>query len=162
MKQYAYLVSLVCAIALLCALLMGPYGAPACSLCIYARWVFAGLGVVSFLYARSEKPRFARKRVKALYLLCLLFCLFGAGLSLLHSTIERGWVRLNLACTQGVTDHKAPLTIETLRNKLHAKAPARCDKIEFSIFGLSLANYNIFFFCLVFLGFVSYGRRERT
>ncbi len=161
MKQYAYLVSLVCALALAAALIIGYYSAPACPLCIYARWIFGGLGIVSFLYARAEKPRFARKRVKALYVFCLLFCLLGGGLSILHSGVERGWIHLNMACTQDISTQGAPLSVDQLRKKLSAKAPARCDRIELSILGLSLANYNILLFALLFLGFVIYGRRKR-
>ena len=161
MKQYAYLVSLVCTVALLTALVVGYSSGPACPLCIYARWIFGGLGLVSFFYARAERPPFAHGRVQALYLLCLLFCLLGGGLSLLHSSVERGWVHLNMACTQDLATHDTPITIDQLRKKLGAKATARCDRIEFSILGLSLANYNLLLFALLFLGFMVYGRRTR-
>ena len=166
MKYYPYAVTILCALALSIALTLGFFGPPACPFCIYARWIFAALGTVSFLYGWSLKSTPSSKKSCFLYALCLLVCLGGAGLSALHSAVERGWVHLKLACTQTLTQqlgqNAAPPSLAQLRTLIDQKQPARCDRIEGSLLGLTLANGNAFLFLLLLGGFMRARRAYPT
>ena len=161
MKNYAYVVCALSILALIAALIMSFFGSAPCFLCVYARWVFAGLAFTSFLFAKAIQPRVPKRGSTFLYVTCLLLCLSGLGLSLTHSGFERGWVHLKMACAQSITKNNEVTTIEQLRHSISEKETAHCDRVEWSLLGLSLPNYNVLLFLFLLLGFMIYGKPRK-
>ena len=128
---------------------------PACDLCIYARWLTATFSVACFGLAWLEKIAM-NGRSKLFY--GLLFIGFmGVGVSAFHSLIERGVVQMPMACAQSQVNQIE--SAQGFKNLIERKAPARCDKISWSLLGLSLANYNGLF-TLALLGALAYARKK--
>jgi len=72
--------------------------------------------------------------------LLLLDHLFNAGLAAFHVGVEQHWWAGTEACTGGAP---VGLTAEQLGARLLDTKPARCDEIPWSLFGVSLAGFNL-------------------
>ena len=106
---------------------------PSCKLCVYQRipyilTIFVGL----FLFFFSK--------IRLYLILTILFQFFGFGISIFHSLIERGIIHYEMGCTSTKNDFES---IDELRNFLEAAPITKCNEINFSFLGLSLANMNI-------------------
>jgi disulfide bond formation protein DsbB len=105
-------------------------GAAPCPLCIWQRYpygVLIALGVIGYFW----QPR-------AMLALSALVLLIGAGLGGYHYGIEEGWFELPAGCAAG----GAATSVEELRQMLR-EAPPPCDQVRFTVFGLSLAAWNL-------------------
>jgi len=108
-------------------------GAKPCKLCVYQRIPYVLTILVGLLLYFSSKIR--------LYLiLTILFQTLGLGISIFHSLIERGIIHYEMGCTSVKNDFES---IDELRNFLDAAPITKCNEINFSFLGLSLANMNI-------------------
>ena len=98
---------------------------------------------------------------RAFYMLLMLALWGGVGLSLFHTGLERGWIHVKLGCS---TSRDLPMDPEVLGQLLETQLTVPCDKISWSLFGLSLANYNLFIFGVLLgvwlKGVPSRGRRR--
>jgi len=104
-----------------------------CKLCVYQRIPYVLTILVGLLLYFSSKIR--------LYLiLTILFQTLGLGISIFHSLIERGIIHYEMGCTSVKNDFES---IDELRNFLDAAPITKCNEINFSFLGLSLANMNI-------------------
>jgi disulfide bond formation protein DsbB len=72
---------------------------------------------------------------------CGLAFLTGAGIAAYHVGVEQHWWVGSTACT-GVVAGTAT-TAEELRRLLEAAPVVRCDDIAWSMFGISMAGYNV-------------------
>jgi len=117
-------------------------GLQPCILCLYQRWphgVAAGLGLVTLLPLSAGLRR---------WLLTLggVTLLVGAGIAFFHVGVEYHWWAGTASCGSPVNQ---PQTIEDLRRALLAAPVVRCDVPAWSLFGLSMAGYNVLLSVLV-------------
>lgn len=66
--------------------------------------------------------------------------LAGAGIAAYHVGVEQHWWAGTSAC--GATGN-APMTLEALRAQVMAAPVVRCDEVAWSLFGISMAGYNV-------------------
>ncbi len=117
------------------------FGFQPCILCLAQRVPFVVAAVLA-LIAALWKPYGRNTRV-LLGLIALAFFL-NAGLAFFHSGVERHWWTGTEGCTIRPLHATTP---ESLREELLGMTVAHCDEISWSLFGLSMANYNVPF-CL--------------
>lgn len=112
------------------------FGVAPCSLCLLQRWPHGAvipLGIVAFLPAISDSGR------RMLLLLCAAAFATTAGIGIYHVGVEQGIFAGPSACSGGITGE----SIEELRRKLMAAPVVRCNEVAWSLFGISLAGYNV-------------------
>ena len=122
------------------AVLLGAYGfeiigglAP-CKLCYYQRIPYVAAILVCL--AALLRPGLARVGFAGLALLYAL----GAGLGIYHAGVEWKWWAGPASCSaMGASD----IPLEELMAQILAAPIVRCDEIPWSLFGLSLAGYNV-------------------
>ncbi|MBV9859031.1 MAG: disulfide bond formation protein B [Alphaproteobacteria bacterium] len=111
-------------------------GLAPCELCLLQRWPWAAAItiaiVVLFVGNRPALPWVA-------LLLGLVF-LAGAGLAFYHLGVEQHWFPGPSACTGGSVH---PKTVEEMRALILKAAPVQCDQVAWSLFGVSLAGWNL-------------------
>ena len=119
--------------------LIGQYGfnLHPCELCIYQRIPF-GIVIVLGLIGLAM-PRAALAQT----LLIGVAFTINAGIALFHSGVERKWWEGLKGCS--TPDMSG--TIEDLMARIQSAAVTRCDEIPWSLFGLSMANYNVIVCC---------------
>jgi disulfide bond formation protein DsbB len=129
------------ALAALCIAWLAQYGfglAP-CELCYWQRygyWAAIALGVVAILQPARTSPR----RV-ALWLLTLAF-VATAGIALFHVGVEQKWWQGFTSCTGQIT---AGMTAEELQQAIQNAPIVRCDEPAWTMFGLSMAGYDLLY-----------------
>jgi disulfide bond formation protein DsbB len=129
------------AIAALCIAWIAQYGfglAP-CELCYWQRygyWAAIALGIIAIL----QPARSAQRRV-ALWLLGLAF-VATAGIALFHVGVEQKWWQGFATCTGQIT---AGMTAEELEEAIRNAPIVRCDEPAWTMFGLSMAGYNLIY-----------------
>ena len=64
----------------------------------------------------------------------------GAGIAGFHVGVEQHWWAGTSECG---AQSGAPQTVEALKQQLLATAVTRCDEIAWSLFGISMAGYNL-------------------
>ena len=128
-------------LAALCMAWLAQYGfglAP-CELCYWQRygyWAAIALGVVAIL-----QPAGTSRRKVALWLLTLAF-LATAGIAVFHVGVEQHWWEGTTACTGQIT---AGMTPEELQKAIENAPIVRCDVPAWTMFGISMAGYNILY-----------------
>jgi len=111
-------------------------GLQPCILCIWQRWPYAIVIVLTglvLLLGRSGPMRSALLALSGLALLA------GAGVAVFHVGVEQHWWGGTPGC--GVT--QTADTIEAMRAQIMAAPVVRCDVVSWSLFGISMAGYNI-------------------
>jgi disulfide bond formation protein DsbB len=109
-----------------------------CNLCYYQRYVYgtaAVLGLVGLLV--DGRPRM-RRLVTGLAGLTFLT---GTAIAIFHVGVEQHWWRGTAGCHGPELDMSLP--IEQLRDAMLATDFVPCDEVSWSLFGLSLAGYNV-------------------
>ncbi|MGH6979703.1 MAG: disulfide bond formation protein B [Stellaceae bacterium] len=107
-----------------------------CELCLYERWPYyavIALTALALLVGRRGTSR------AALALAALIFVV-GAVLAFYHVGVEQHWFTGPSACTA------APLgsgSVADLRKQLLATPVVRCDEVQWSFAGVSLAGLNL-------------------
>ena len=111
---------------------------PPCDLCIYQRYPYViaiALCLVTLMPAIQPYAAWALK-------LLALFLLINSGIATYHVGVEQHWWIGPEGCTgPGGT----PQTLDALRAQIAATPVIRCDDIAFSLFGISMAGYNVLF-----------------
>ena len=109
-------------------------GLAPCVLCLYQRIPYAitiALGLAGFAAPRLLVP---------LMLLAALAFLTGGGIAVFHVGVEEAWWTGTEACV-GTQDKAA--SIDELRAQIMATPVVRCNDIQWSLFGISMAGYNV-------------------
>lgn len=104
-----------------------------CDLCLFQRIPFA----INILLGMAAY--FIPQRATLLTTLMGFSFWVNSGIALFHSGVERKWWIWNSGCT--TPDMSGP--IEDVISRINATAVVRCDEIPWSLFGLSMANYNV-------------------
>jgi disulfide bond formation protein DsbB len=129
---------LAAAVAVVGTALLSQYvgGLYPCELCLAERWPYY-IAIAVAAVALLVFPRFA---VQWIGLLALIF-LVSAGLGAYHVGVEQGWIAGPTACTGGNTG--VAKTAEDLLKLLQQQQVVRCDEIQWSLAGISLAGWNV-------------------
>ena len=125
------------------------FGLIPCELCLWQRLphalaiLIAGIGAGQARAAgRSPQPMRAMPWRLLVILAALLAVdhLAGAATAAFHVGVEQHWWAGTEACTGAAP---AGLSVDELRARLLVTPPARCDQIAWSLFGISLAGFNL-------------------
>lgn len=114
------------------------FGYEPCVLCLYQRVPYAIIGVigiVALLWCAPEKMRFVA------LLACFVF-LVSAGISFYHVGVEQTWWVSVAPCGGGAGDIAST---QDLLAALQEKPAKSCGDIEWTLFGISMATYNVAF-----------------
>ncbi len=112
-------------------------GLAPCVLCLYQRAGY--LGAVVFGLVGLAVPDRSRARRAAVFLGAVAF-LSVASVAFYHVGVEQLWWRGTAACHAPSLDLDA--SIETLRQQLLETSFGPCDRVAWSLFGVSMAGYN--------------------
>lgn len=136
-RPFAALVLAVSAAVLAGALLSQYWGGLApCELCLAQRWPW-GVAIVIAFVATMVGSRTALPWVALL--LALVFAV-GSVLAFYHVGVERHWFAGPTACSGAAT---AADTVEALKAQILRQQPVRCDEVAWSLWGVSLAGWNL-------------------
>ena len=111
-------------------------GIEPCILCIYQRYVYGiafAIGLTGVMMGRSGISQ-------VIMLLAGLTFLVGAGVAFFNVGVELHWWRGTEACHAPTLDLNQSLS--DLRESMLNSKFVPCDKIAWSLFGLSIAGYN--------------------
>jgi disulfide bond formation protein DsbB len=125
------------AVVLGAALLSQYWGGLApCELCLLQRWPWGIAIVISFVAtmvgSRSALPWVA--------LLLLLVFAVSSVFAFYHVGVEQRWFAGPSACSGAAT---AADTVEALKAQILHQQPVRCDEAAWSLWGVSLAGWNL-------------------
>lgn len=109
-----------------------------CILCVYQRYAYIGALAASVIGIVVGGNPAARRLAIALAALAFLT---GAGLAFFHVGVEQLWWRGTAECHAPAFDPGA--SIADLRKQLLQTDFVACDKIPWSLFGISIAGYNM-------------------
>lgn len=113
-------------------------GLQPCVLCLWQRWPY----VVAFAIAAAADTLADRPKVRGTFLaLAGLTFLVGAGIALFHVGVEQHWWIGTPGC--GVPAGPKATTLEELKRQVLAAPVVRCDVVPWSLFGISMAGYNV-------------------
>ena len=111
-------------------------GLAPCELCLLQRWPWRVAIAVSlvalFVGNRPALPWVA-------LILGVVFAL-GAGLAFYHVGVEQHWFAGPTACTAPAA---GAMTLEQMKQQILGTAPVLCDRVQWSLFGVSLAGLNL-------------------
>lgn len=113
-----------------------------CALCFAQRWPYyfaIALAVLTLSLVRD--PAAGRAVVGVLVVIALVFA-GGALLSFYHVGVEQQWWPGTSACG-GAGIRSTGLTPEELRRRLLEQPIVRCDRPAWTLFGISLAGFNV-------------------
>jgi disulfide bond formation protein DsbB len=113
-------------------------GLAPCVLCIDERYPYA----VAIALALLALTLGGGRVLGATLALCGLAFLVDAGIGVFHVGVEQHWWEGTAACTGSVVAGGVH-SLEALRQQILNAPVARCDRIPWSLFGISLAGYNL-------------------
>src|SRR3954468_15592182 len=137
MRVFAGFVLAASAVVLGAALYSQYFGGLApCELCLLQRWPWAVVITISivalFVGHRRSLPWVA-------LVLGLVF-LASIGFAFYHLGVEQHWFAGPSACTPSPA---APTTLEEMRQRILSAQVVRCDAVQWSFYGVSLAGWNL-------------------
>ena len=137
--RLAALLMLIGSVAVIGGALLFQYvgGLEPCELCLLERWpYYLGIPLLVVALIADKHPMVAAP------ILAIAAALFLAGtvISAYHVGVEQHWIAGPTACTMPVAE---PTSIEALKAQLMALQPVRCDVVQWSLFGVSLAGWNL-------------------
>jgi len=109
-----------------------------CALCVYQRYAYLtalAAGIVGLVAGDNTAAR------RLAIILAALAFLAGAGVAFFHVGVEQLWWRGTAECHAPAFDPNA--TIADLRKQLLQTDFVACDQIPWSLFGISIAGYNL-------------------
>ena len=112
-------------------------GLAPCKLCHYQRWPY--MFTITAGLAAWAMPRVSDYR-RWLVAACGIAFAVGGAVAIYHAGVEYGWFPGPESCSgTGPT----PQTIDELRRQLLAQPVVRCDEPAWTMFGVSMAGYNV-------------------
>ena len=136
-RVFAGFVLIASAVVLGTALLSQYWGGLApCELCLLQRWPWGAAIVISFVVLMVGE--YARLDWVAL-LLALVFAV-SVVFAIYHVGVEQHWVAGPSACTAGPG---GAMTLEQMKQQILGTAPVLCDRPAWTLFGVSLAGFNL-------------------
>jgi disulfide bond formation protein DsbB len=136
-RAFAGFVLMASAIVLGSALLSQYWGGLApCELCILQRWPWVAAIAIS-LVALVAGSRPALPWVALV--LAIAFAL-GVAFAFYHVGVEQHWFAGPSACTASAN---GATTLEEMKRQILGTAPVLCDRVQWSLMGVSLAGWNL-------------------
>jgi len=111
-------------------------GLAPCELCLLQRWPWIAAIVISLIAIIVA----SRSALRWVALLLVMVFAVGSALALYHVGVEKHWFAGPDACTGAAT---AADTVEALRARILGQMPVRCDEPAWSLWGISLAGWNL-------------------
>lgn len=108
-------------------------GLAPCVLCIWQRWPHVIALAFAALYFWRKNP--------ALAVLAALAALTSAGIGVFHVGVEQGWWEGLAQCS--VNTLEGVSAEDLLNTEVNVGAPAACDKVAWSLMGVSMAGWNV-------------------
>ena len=111
-----------------------------CLLCLYQRIPYAAtivLGLVGAWLAGTGRFGLAAVALAA----CAAVFAAGAGVAAFHVGVEQHWWPGTTACTGAASG--TATTVEALRQQILDAPVVRCDDVQWSLLGISMAGYNV-------------------
>ena len=137
-RQFSALVLVVSLLVLGTALLSQYWGGLVpCELCLVQRWPWrVAIALAALAWLAGERIPLT----PAALIFALVFFV-SAGLGFYHVGVEQHWFAGPTACTAsaGLT----ATTVEELRRQLMGVQPVMCDQVQWALFGVSLAGWNM-------------------
>lgn len=127
------------------------FGLHPCELCLYQRVPFVAMIILGLIGASSGYGRIT-------LWISAIAMIINSGIAVFHSGVERKW----WAGLSGCTSPDMSGSIEDVIARISATAVTRCDEISWSLFGLSMANYNVFLCAGLAALIILYLLRQRT
>ncbi|SME97818.1 disulfide bond formation protein DsbB [Tistlia consotensis] len=136
----APLIGVLAGPAALALALVGQYGfgLQPCVLCLWQRWAL-GISAALALPGLAAGGSLRRLSLAA----SGLGYLATAGIAVFHTGVERHWWQGTAECHQPTL--QSALTVDQLRDTLMGTGLGSCDQIPWSLFGLSMANYDVLY-----------------
>jgi disulfide bond formation protein DsbB len=121
------------------AALMSQYwgGLAPCELCLLQRWPWAAaiaLSLVALLAGSRPALPWVALALGALFI-------FGGAIAFYHVGVEQHWFAGPTACT---ASSGGATTLEDIKRQILGTAPVLCDRVQWSLFGVSMAGWNLF------------------
>ncbi len=110
-------------------------GLEPCPLCLYQRVPYAVAGALAGAALVARAPR----GVALLLLLAAAAFLVNSGIAFYHVGVENHW----WASAVCADDAPAIASVEDLRRALSRPPPKPCDTVDWTLFGISMASYNM-------------------
>jgi disulfide bond formation protein DsbB len=131
-------------------------GYPPCDLCYVQRYAYYAAVPVGLAIALASAVKAPRAVLGVGFALLAAMFVYNSGLAIYHSGVEAKLWAGPTACTGGYAGGQGDLLTQLQTIKV-----VRCDKVSLRVFGLSLANWNIFISAaLAALGAASVLRRQ--
>jgi disulfide bond formation protein DsbB len=111
-------------------------GLAPCELCLMQRWPWAAAIVVSFIATMVDN----RPALPWVALLLAVVFAISSVLAFYHVGVEQHWFAGPSACSGAAT---AADTLEALKAQILRQQPVRCDEVPWSLWGISLAGWNL-------------------
>jgi disulfide bond formation protein DsbB len=111
-------------------------GLAPCELCLLQRWPWAAaIAIALVALAAGSRPALPWVALG----LALVFAL-GAAFAFYHVGVEQHWFAGPSACT---ARGGAAMTLEEMKRQILGTAPVLCDRVQWSLFGVSMAGWNL-------------------
>jgi len=136
-RMFAGFVLMASAVVLGTALLSEYWGGLApCELCVMQRWPWAAAIVISLVVV------LVGERAGLAWVALLLGLVFAIGVvfAFYHVGVEQHWFAGPTACTASET---SAMTLEQMKQQILGTAPVLCDRPAWTLFGVSLAGWNL-------------------
>ncbi len=125
------------------------FGLEPCILCLYQRVPFALTGVLAVVALRLSKDS---PTIPLIIIVSGLIYLIGAFIAVYHVGVEQHWW---ISGCGGTLAEDA--TLSDLRASLMQKPEKACDDVDWTLFGISMATYNVFFSSILGLATTAVG-----
>ncbi len=134
------LVLLIASAAILGTALLSQYvgGLDPCVLCLYQRIPYAAtiaLAVIGLVLSTKSRT------VGIVHGLAAVAFLVGAGIATYHVGVEQAWWAGTAECTGAAAG--TAQSVDELRSQIMSAPAGRCDEVAWSLFGISMAGYNL-------------------
>ncbi|MBL6958099.1 MAG: disulfide bond formation protein B [Rhodospirillales bacterium] len=124
-----------------------------CILCLYQRVPFLVTGLLALVALRVQPGS-----TKTVFVgLAGVVFLVGAGIAAYQVGVEQHWWASG--CSGGLPEN---LSIADMKQILTQKQPKPCDDVDWTLFGVSMATYNVFYSGLLGLGSLAAAYRMRS
>jgi len=110
-----------------------------CKLCYWQRWPY-GLTILASLGALALLARENHLWARRLVGLCGIIFAVGGSIAVYHVGIENGWWQGPTTCSGPAA---AADSIEALMAQIERTPVVRCDEVQWSLFGISMAGFNV-------------------
>ena len=115
-------------------------GLAPCELCLLQRWPWAAAIAISLIaLVAGSRPALPWVALG----LALVFAL-GVAFAFYHVGVEQKWFEGPRACTASAPGNSlGATTLEDIKRQILGTAPALCDRVQWALFGVSLAGWNL-------------------